>query len=90
MSNGDANKCKFINNFVLSSLVYLVLVSLAIVSFEFSPMSNDLTDEFSLIDIFFIELQVIDHFVFVCYYVQEGMCSSFWFFFVATCKDATT
>ncbi len=53
MSNGDANKCKFVNNFVLSLLVYLVLISSAMVSFEFFPMSNELTNEFLLIDIFF-------------------------------------
>jgi hypothetical protein len=87
LSNGDANKCKFVNNFVLSLLVYLVLTSSAMVSFEFSPMSNELTNEFLLIDIFFLKIpnhrpffvclllrvrrHVVLFLVFLCCYLQR-------------------
>jgi hypothetical protein len=34
-------------------MVYLTLVSLTVVSFELSPLSNELADEFLLVGIFF-------------------------------------
>ncbi len=76
--------------FFWSLMVYPTLVSSAMVSFELSPLSNELINEFLLVGIFFWKLQVINHFVCVCCYLQEGMCSSFWFFFVVTYRDTTT
>jgi hypothetical protein len=71
-------------------MVYLALVSSIVISFELSPLSNEFPNEFLLIGIFFGELQVFNYFVCVCCYLQEGMCSSLWFFFVATYRDAMT
>jgi len=46
-------------------MVYLTLVSLTMVSFELSPLSNELADEFLLVGIFFLRITSLQLF-FVC------------------------
>jgi hypothetical protein len=60
-----------LSNFFWILMVYLALVSLTVVSFELSPLSNELADEFLLVGIFFFRIASLQLF-FVCLLLLAG------------------
>ncbi len=53
LSMGNVNDIKLLGLLFLSLLVYPTFVSLTMFSFEFAPLSKELSDKFLFVDIFF-------------------------------------
>ncbi len=76
--------------FFWSLMVYPTLVSSAMVSFELSPLSNELIDEFFLVGILFLRITSHQPFC-VCLLLLGGRhVLLFLVFFVVTYRDTTT